>query len=601
MNVGAEVAVALAKDNMPCNNATKSIQLDTSSESMDSSDTDSENDYENSLEQEDYPEENVVEHMVKFSANLDQMIHDNYTNFIELHPNVITRSRDNRTRKGDAVESKRPATAAASNALVPVAPLVTAGGAEPNRAAGGTGATASRRRSNLPCDSNALSSADLERLQKVADEGIRTSQSLSLNNSVCRRALQFLESSTEMHPLRMAKANRSEDKLHTSIRKLQCTVEDKEKRIETLRTNIADTNALISEHTNGQRARATKALKGRIAKLEADRDKYQRRLSTVSRHDKGTVQMLLDEFNTIAWELKDLRKTQAIGTVDDRKIEEYQSNLRRQQKELKRLIKATKKDRKALDELEAKLNCVRKVKKEHGRANGDTETIRHEIRDLRDQRDQLTDAQCALTQKLKRKKQLSDCEKRQMLEYDVTKEVIDDAMELKNQLLCGRDVTNPNAAFVDNPDLLSRLNEREMRALLRKCIKKIVDLRESSWQLEVQVIQAEHDGKEWQLRELNLLNRLEQMRLENEQHRLELSIRYEEMFTHLLRTVANGYADASPALAPPSPESSASMAMALRRNRFLENGSTRSPQGLQPLPHRYRAADNEIQSIRGEQ
>lgn len=575
-----EDKVDIARKNSSFDNGIKQHSVDMSSESMENT---SDSDSENSVDQEEYPEESVVELMMQFSIDLDQIVYENYTHFIDRNPDGITNSPDNQGEKSDDADLMRALPASLNVAVDPI--LHTGGMAGAIR--GSTG----RRRSILPCASNALSSADLERLQKVADENIQSSQSLSMNKSVCRRAVEFLESSTEMHPLRMAKAKRAEEKLYNSVRKLQYSVDDKEKRIETLRGNIANTIILINEHTNGQRATATKSLKSRETKLKSDRDKCKRLLATKSRHDKHHIQMLLNEMNTIQRELNDLQKTHEISMIDDKKVEEHQKNLQRQQKELKRLTKATKKDRQSIDELLVKLSCARKEEQEHSRVNldvqGDTvEAIRHEIRKLRDQRDRLTSAQCELTQRLEQDKRLSDQEKRKILEYDVTKEVIDDAMELKNLQICGRDVTDHNSAFIDNPDMLSKLNECETRTLLRKCIKKIVDLRDSSWQLEVQVIQYEHDRKEWQLRELNLLNRLKQLQLENEQHQLQMSRQYEKMFTQLLQAAANRYATTSPS---PVTENNAMLMLTPAQDRFQENVLSKSQQGLhlrsRPSPH----------------
>lgn len=109
-------------------------------------------------------------------------------------------------------------------------------------------------------------------------------------------------------------------------------------------------------------------------------------------------------------------------------------------------------------------------------------------------------------------------------------------MEMKNQLICGRDVSNRN--FVENSDLmsqLSKLNEKEMRVLLYKCFQKIVDLRESSRQLEIQLLHLEQERFEWELRERALYNKFQQSRLEEERYTLDLQKQYETTLTMLLQ------------------------------------------------------------------
>lgn len=616
-----------------CDSANKKIKFDVTNESSEQiTYSENESGSEDSLEQEEYLEERVIELMVNFSADTDDIINASYNNFIDRYPNAITHSMDNAINADDASKSAKhlPSTVAVASAAVALnGAAVVATGAAGNGGCvldGPAGFVSGAGRRFGSCGSNGdrltLSRADLERLQRVADEGIRNSQSLNMENSVCREAAEFLDSSTDMHPLRIANANRVQDNLYTNIRKLWYDVEDKEKRIDVLRANIADTLKLINEHTNGHRNNAKRTLKSREIKLKAERDKCKRLLETKSRHDKADIQMLEKELNVIQKELNNLRHTQEISAVSDKKNDEYQTNLQKQQKELKRLTKAVKKDRKTLNDLEGKyrherlkdmkddkrslslttnmntrltqLDCVLKEKKEHLRASKNidsdmVESIRHEIRNLRDQRHRLTEAQCVLAQKLKKEKRLSERDKRQILECDVAKEAIDHAMEQKTMLICGRD------SFIENPDLmgqLGKLNEREMRILLYKCFQKIADLRESSRQLEIQVIQLEHERTEWELRELNLLNRFEQMSLEKEQHALHLGKQYEEMFTKLLQAAANGYAASSPT----SPiANDMTMMLPPGRNHFLENMAT----DAQPSLRRHHAVNNGMKLIQG--
>lgn len=526
--------------------------------------SDNESDSDDIMQQTEYLEERIAELMIEFKNKTNEMIDSNFNEFIETYPKAITNSTDDsKVKELSCVKAIRSSS-------------VVGGAAESMNVNNG------RRRSIQPCGSNGdrlvLSSADLERLQKVADESIRNSQSLSINNSVCREAAEFLESSNDMHPLRVANANKAQEILLDNMRKLRCEIDNNEKCMDVIKQNIADTQKLINDNhsANGPRANAKKNLQRREIKLKSEKDKCTKRLlESKSRHDKDEIDILLKKLISIEKQLHDLKNTQEISLVSDKKMEEYQQNLRNRQKELKQLTKDTKKKRKMLEEHEVnfrrerlkdtkedkikssalttnlntritQLDNVLKEKREYLRVNNGesekVETIRHEIRNLRDQRDRLTDAQCILNQKLKKEKKLSEREARQILEYDVAKEVIDHAMELKNLMICGRDVSNKNTFFLDNPDLmkqLSKLHKKELTILLYKCFQKIVDLRDSTRQLEIQAIQWDQEKKEYELRELNYLNRFEQLRLEQEQHSLHLGKQHEATVTKLLQTAAN--------------------------------------------------------------
>lgn len=603
---------------------TKKSQFDATDESTEENTicSEMESDSDDQPELKEILQGNVAELMVTFSTNTSDMVNRNYDRFVVKYPDAVTHSTDDANRGNDDGATKLRCSMSAAAADVEATTGAVGGdkggtvdnsndgavGGDAGDGAAATGSNSStrRRRSIQPSsttnDRLVLSSADLERLQKIADESIRNSQSLNMNNSVCRKAVEFLENSLDMHPLRVLNATRARENLLTEIQKKSYILDDKRQRIKVLTENMANTTKLISEHTNEQRTNAKKSLKSSEQKLKTEREMYRRSLmDPKNRHVRDATQEIQAKLLAIEKDLSSLRE---ISADSDKKIDEYQSKLQTEKKELKRLTKEVKKDQKALDDLKVKhrneclkdlkddrrsmamtenvnpritqLDCVLEEKKEHLRVNKDgesdkVESIRHEIRNLRDQRDRLSDAQCILKQNLKKDKRLNERDVRQILEYEVAKEVIDHAVEMKNLLISGRDVTNKIAAFVDNPDLmgqLCKLNEREMRILLFKCFKKIVDLRESSRELESQVIQLEHDRKEWELRELSLMHRFEQLRLEKEQQSLHLGKQYEETFTKLLQATANKCAGGSQSSAMGH---NVSMMLAQGRGNFMGN------------------------------
>lgn len=564
-----------------------------------------ESDSEDMLEQEDDLEDKMAELMVNVGTQTNDFIEENYNNFTAKYPKAITNSLDdviNNIAVG-AVKLKHLSSVAAApdpntDGATVAADIDDDDDREIARASG-----AGRRRSIQPCDNSsgdrlALSTADVERLQKIADDGIRNSQSLNLNNSVCRWANKFLDSSSDGHPLRVFHANRAQDSLLTKIRKLSYDCDDKEKRIKVLRENIGHTIELINEHTNEQRANAKKTLKSRESRLKAEREKRKRLLESKSRHDKDNIQLLQTELQTIEKELYKLKNTQEISAVSDKKIDEYQANLQKQQKDLKRLTKQIKKDRKLLDELRdkyernerfkdtkcdkrsmtlttnmntriAQLDNVLKEKKERVNEDGETgkvESIRCEIRNLRGERERLCNAQYALTEKLKKDKKLNERDAREMLELDVATEAIDHAVEQKNLLICGRELPNKYGGFSDNTDLmrqLAKLNENEKLILLSKFFHKIVDLRYACRQQEYQIVQYEHERKEAELHKIELVSQIELLRLTLEQHSINLCKQEEARYTKLLQMAASGY--------EVTPPNDMMMMLAPSRNNFLEN------------------------------
>lgn len=509
--------------------------------------TDNESDSED-IQQTEYLEEKIAELMENFSCKTNEMVDESYNEFVKKYA-AVTRSVD--SKEAPCVKTKRSSSVIAA--------------AEPT-----ANVYSSRRRSIQPGGSNndalMLSSADLERLQQVADESIRNSQSLSMTNSVCREACEFLESSNDMHPLRVANANKAQENLLNDIRKLQSDIEAKQNTIKELEDNIKMTKQLI-ELGAGPRDKINRQLEQKESRLQSSLEKCKKVIANT--REKTKLEKLTSNLAQLERELAKVISLREISCESDN-FKEHEANLPKQREHLKMLKKAVKQDGKSLQALEAKrnmrlkdakddkrptalttnvdtritqLDCVLKEKHEYLRINNEgeseqVESIRHEIRNLRSQRDRLTEAQYVLNHKLKKEKKLSDREARQILEYDVAKEVIDYAMEHKNQLICGRDVSNKSTLFVGNPDLmnqLSKLSEKEMRILLYKCFQKIVDLRDSSRQLEIQVLQLEHERNEWEMRERALSNQFQQCRLEEERHLLHLQKQYEDTLLKLLQ------------------------------------------------------------------
>ncbi|XP_067627997.1 kinesin-like protein costa isoform X2 [Eurosta solidaginis] len=175
---------------------------------------------------------------------------------------------------------------------------------------------------------------------------------------------------------------------------------------------------------------------------------------------------------------------------------------------------------------------------------GEKEGLRHEIRNLRRTRDHLLEQRCSLDRKLKRDKILSHREERKLLECDEAIEAIDAAIEFKNELICGHksiDTSERVQREKGEKMLMARLNKlsaEEMRTLLYKYFTKVIDLRDSSRNLEVQLMQLERERDAWEWKERVLSNAVRQARLEGERNAVLLQRQHEMKLTLMLRHLA---------------------------------------------------------------
>lgn len=498
--------------------------------------SDNDTDDEENFEQ---VEAKVSDLMTNFSHKVNEVIEENYQDYIETYPCAVLNSHGDKELECENTDK----------AIVKAVP---------------TDVTINHRRRSIQTgDTNGLNPSNIARLQRISEECMKNNQQLNLQNTICREANAFLENSDEMHPLRMANRYKAEDDIVIAIRRVQNDIEAKKKEIAESKQNIKLIDELVE--STGEQVKAKRDLDRRVSALQQDRKRC-KKMITNSR-DEDEIEKLQTDLKEIEQELKEKYQFKEISRDSETTLKGYQQNVSERQKQLSALKKSLKTDQKLLKDLEGKLKIERtkkakEEKKSTACVNADTritqldyvlkekneylrknieesetvESIRHEIRNLRDQRDRLTDAQCILNQKLKRD-HLTDCEARQIIEYEVAKEVIDHAMEMKNQLICGRDISMKRN-FMENPDLmgqLSKLNEKEMRILLYKCFQKIVDLRDSSCQLEKQVLSHEHEQHEWEFRERALYDKFKLSRWQAERYLLNMQKQYQSSLTQLMR------------------------------------------------------------------
>lgn len=134
------------------------------------------------------------------------------------------------------------------------------------------------------------------------------------------------------------------------------------------------------------------------------------------------------------------------------------------------------------------------------------EALRHEIRNLRRTRDCLVDEKCDLDEKFQKERTLTMVEERKLLECGETIEAIDAMIEHKNEMICGRKDFHENVSQREKGermlmDRLKKLSHGEIITLFVKYFHKVIDLKESSKNLEIQIteLEAHIASQDWEL------------------------------------------------------------------------------------------------------
>ncbi|XP_055385772.1 kinesin-like protein costa [Condylostylus longicornis] len=495
--------------------------------------SDNDSDNESETQGTDF-DEKIEQLMQNMKIKTDNLIRTKYDDFMKSQPKAVMESS----------ESFRP---------------------EERKTSSGLGG---RRRSIQPGAS--LSSAEIAMLSRVASRGENLSKSPE----------DFLESSSEHHPIRIH--NSPIDNLQKKIRKIETDIEAKQRQIKELEQTMSLKQKLISDliKNNDTRTTAKQRFNKKKGKLEAEYEKTKKQLSkaVVNGRDKNEVERLKALTSHIEQRLQDLASIKHIAGESGEKVKKLQKSIHDSKKHIEGLQKNLKKEKKTKDQLEAELKSLKE--KENNKSSSldekgknlkqvqarishldhvlkeksqnleqfknteEQESLRHEIRNLRRTRDHLLEQRCTLDRKLKKEKILSHREERKLLECDEAIEAIDAAIEFKNELICGRksiDTSDRVQREKGEQMLMARLNkltEEEMRTLLYKYFTKVIDLRDSSRKLEVQLMNLERERDAWEWRERVLSNAVRQARLEGERNAVLLQRQHETKLTLMLRHLA---------------------------------------------------------------
>lgn len=174
------------------------------------------------------------------------------------------------------------------------------------------------------------------------------------------------------------------------------------------------------------------------------------------------------------------------------------------------------------------------------------EELRKEIVNLRNAKDCLLDQRKRLHEKYKKNRTLSSVEKRRILECDEGIEAIDAAMEYKNEMMCGRTSLDSLCTATQETqgeqmlmDRLLHLSSHEMRTLLHKYFRKVIDLKESGRKMEQQIYELEQENENqcWKIQ--NLTQALQTQRIEAEHQKVVLQRSHQEKLHLMMRHFAD--------------------------------------------------------------
>ncbi|KAL3265463.1 hypothetical protein HHI36_009667 [Cryptolaemus montrouzieri] len=279
--------------------------------------------------------------------------------------------------------------------------------------------------------------------------------------------------------------------------------------------------------------------------------------------------------------INDAESLKVLTEESNRKLMEVENSVHTSKKQLEKLKKCKRKEEKRKAMYEAQLKDERKrmgtsqdslqkqkssVETKNSNENKqlvvlnrtpvinlsheNAESLRHEIRNLRKTRDYLLEQRYKIDTKAMHKKILNELEERKLLQYEEAIEAIDLAMEYKNEVLCGHiPVIAKSLEQIEEKgdkmlmDRLMKLNETEMRILLYKYFQKIVDLRNSSKKLELQVVDIENQNENLSCRVQSLSHTLQQVRLESERRIIALQHQHENKLQVVMRHLASDSGD----------------------------------------------------------
>ncbi|XP_055621345.1 kinesin-like protein costa [Toxorhynchites rutilus septentrionalis] len=407
------------------------------------------------------------------------------------------------------------------------------------------------------------------------------------------------DSLTSLTPAPTASCKRV-DTLNNNLRITVAGIESLHAQIEEVRRTISLKQKYISDLIENSETRyvAKSRFNKKKRNLEDEYEKAKKQLAkaVVNGASEEIVNHLENKTSQLEQRMEALEKIRYIAGESGQKKKKLQQSMKESQKQLEVLQKMLKKELDKKELIDKEIETVRKeksskmyaiqeinegrskiknmnerishiehvlkekssnLKKYVNKKGTEKDSLRQEIMNLRRTRDHLLDQRCILDKKIREDKMPSYVEERKLVECDEAIEAIDAAIELKNELICGRKSIDTNESLQREKGeqmLMARLNKLssdEMRTLLYKYFQKVVDLKESSRKLEMQFISLERERDAWEWQEKILTNTIRQTRLEKERSIIALQKQHETKLNIMLRHFA---ADTSASIGSSVPE-----------------------------------------------
>lgn len=286
----------------------------------------------------------------------------------------------------------------------------------------------------------------------------------------------------------------------------------------------------------GDSAKKVRELEGSLNTSKKQMDKLKRQLKKEEERKKQVEQELIKDQQKI-------RELEEKYNLTASKLKEMQSESE-DEKQHSAKSKADCSDKKKnLLDVSARISHLDHVLKEKSMdlertADMDEkEALRHEIRNLRRTRECLVDEKCDLDEKLQKERTLTTVEERKLLECGETIEAIDAMIEHKNEMICGRKDFYENQSQREKGERvlmerLKKLSHGEIITLFVKYFHKVIDLKESSKSLEVQVteLEARIASQDWEMGT---------QQMEAKRRIVLMQKQYEDKLHHMLRYLAD--------------------------------------------------------------
>ncbi|XP_039444436.2 kinesin-like protein costa [Culex pipiens pallens] len=407
------------------------------------------------------------------------------------------------------------------------------------------------------------------------------------------------DSTTSLAPIPVINSKRL-DALNNNLRITVAGIESLNVQIEVIRCTIALKQEYIKELIENSEPRSVAKLrfnnKKRSLEDEYEKTKKQLANAVVKKVNKKEISLIERKTSQLEQRMEVLEVIRRIAGESGLKKKKLQQSVKDSQKQLEVLQKMLKKELEKKDAYEREIEVVKKektsklsaiqelgdgrskiknmnerishiehvlkekssnLKKYVNKKGTEKDSLRQEIINLRRTRDHLLEQRCALDRKIREEKMPTFDEERKLVECDEAIEAIDAAIEMKNELICGRKSIDTDESLQREKGeqmLMARLNKLssdEMRTLLYKYFQKVVDLKENSRKLELQFISLERERDAWAWQEKILTNTIRQTRLEKERTITALKKQHDMTVNLMMRHCA---ADTSASISSSLPE-----------------------------------------------